>query len=41
MVTLICLVLAVCAMLAALWYYSGSALPVNGEDASEAPSSAP
>lgn len=41
MVTLICLVLAVCAMLAALWYYSGSALPVNGEDVSEAPSSAP
>lgn len=34
--TLVCLVLAVCAMLAALWYYSGSALPVNGEEAREA-----
>ena len=30
--TLVLLVLAVFAMLAALWYYSGSALPVNGED---------
>ena len=30
--TLVLLVLAVCAMLAALWYWSESALPVNGED---------
>ena len=43
MPTLILLVLAVFAMLAALWYWSESALPVNGEDAQEpsAPASQP
>ena len=38
--TLVLLVLAVFAMLAALWYWSESALPVNGEDAEGAPASA-
>ena len=39
MPTLILLVLAVFAMLAALWYWSESALPVNGEDAEGVPAS--
>lgn len=35
---LVLLVLAVCAMLAALWYYTGSALPVSGEGVESGPS---